>query len=312
MRILARWLALLAAVAAAAAGAVALLSRRWRRQTEERLRLCSVIAHTGHGPIEYAIVGDGTPTIVFHGTPGGYDQAIALRSLLHGSGEARLAIIGWSRPGYLRTPLDVGRTPTEQANAAASLLDELGIPAANVIGLSGGGPSAVQFALEHPQRATRLVLVAAVTERRDPQLENLLNGPMSGDAAAWLLLTVADMAPGLLLPAEIAADPDALERVRPVLRSSFPIEPRRDGIENDAVQLRQLDPLPLERLTTPTLVVHGTADDTIPFAEAEAAAARIPGARLVKIEGGTHVTTPVMADAAREINEFLGAASVLR
>jgi pimeloyl-ACP methyl ester carboxylesterase len=312
MRIVVRTLALFVGVTAAAGAAVALLSRRWRRETDERLKLCSVVAHTGHGPIEYAIVGDGTPTIVFPGTPGGYDQAIALRGVLQGVGDARLAIIGWSRPGYLRTPLEVGRTPTEQANAAAALLDELGVDGANVIGISGGGPSAIQFALEHPQRATRLVLLAAATQRRDVQLDNLLHGPMTSDALAWLLLTAADVAPPLLLPKEIAGDREGLQRIRPVLSTTFPIEPRRHGIENDGRQLRDLDPLPLERLATPTLVVHGTADDTIPFAEAESAAARIPGARLVQIRGGTHVTAPVSAEAGRAIGEFLGAASVLR
>lgn len=305
MRTFVRWATLLVAAAAALTGAVALLSRRWRRETEERLELGSVVVHTGHGPIEYAIVGDGTPTIVFHGTPGGYDQAIALRRLIADISDARLAVIGWSRPGYLRTPLDTGRTPTEQANAAAALLDELGVPSANVIGISGGGPSAVQFALEHPQRATRLVLLEAALERHDPEVENLLGGPMTSDALAWLLLSAARVAPRLVLPGEIAGDPAALERVRPVLSTSFPIGLRKAGIANDAKQLRELDPLPLERIAAPTLVVNGDRDETIPLAVAEAASARIPGARLVVIAGGTHLSTPLSAEAARAIGAFL-------
>jgi pimeloyl-ACP methyl ester carboxylesterase len=307
MRTFVRWTALPVATATAVAGVVAMLSRRWPRDTAARLALASVVAHTGHGPIEYAIVGDGAPTIVFHGTPGGYDQAVALCRLIGETSDARLAVIGWSRPGYLRTPLATGETPTEQANAAAALLDELGVLSANVIGISGGGPSAVQFALEHPQRATRLVLLEAALERHDPELENLLTGPMTSDALAWLLLSAARVAPRLLLPGEIAGDQAALERVRPVLSTSFPIQLRKAGIANDAKQLRELDPLPLERIAVPTLVVNGDRDETIPLAAAQAAVARISDARLVVIAGGTHLSTPFSAEAGREIGKFLSA-----
>lgn len=44
-----------------------------------------------------------------------------------------------SRPGYLRTPLSVDRTPKEQAEALAALLDTLKIDKVAVVGGSGGG-----------------------------------------------------------------------------------------------------------------------------------------------------------------------------
>jgi len=58
-----------------------------------------------------------------------------------------------------------GNTPYSQPNTAASmaadvlaLLDELGIPKANIIGLSMGGAIAMQFALNYPERVDKLVL----------------------------------------------------------------------------------------------------------------------------------------------------------
>jgi pimeloyl-ACP methyl ester carboxylesterase len=44
----------------------------------------------------------------------------------------------------------------------------------------------------------------------------------------------------------------------------------------------------LEKIDVPTLVIHGTADVMTPFYLAEELAERVPGARLVRIEGGAH------------------------
>ena len=79
---------------------------------------------------------------MLHGTPGGYDLALAVAGLFAGSG---LRVIAPSRSGYLRTPLSVGRTPAEQGDAALALLEHLGTEKAAVAGVSGGGMAAVQL-----------------------------------------------------------------------------------------------------------------------------------------------------------------------
>ena len=94
-------------------------------------------------------------------SPTGYDQALALSWNLH---QADLAVLTLSRPGYVRTPLATGPTPEQAADAAAGLLDVLGLDRVGVIGTSGGGPTALQFALRHPQRVWGLVLQSAVTQ----------------------------------------------------------------------------------------------------------------------------------------------------
>jgi esterase len=48
----------------------------------------------------------------------------------------------------------------------------------------------------------------------------------------------------------------------------------------------------LGTITTPTLVVHGTADPILPFAHGEATAGAIPGARLVSVAGMGHELPP--------------------
>ena len=99
----------------------------------------SVVARTAAGPIEYFSVGEGPAILGMHGTPGGFDQVALIGETVEARG---FRIVGWSRPGYLGTPLEVGRTPAEQADAAAALLDTLGIDRVCVYGASGGGPAA--------------------------------------------------------------------------------------------------------------------------------------------------------------------------
>jgi pimeloyl-ACP methyl ester carboxylesterase len=63
------------------------------------------------------------------------------------------------------------------------------------------------------------------------------------------------------------------------------------------MQVAALRDLPLELLDVPTLIVHGTADRTVPFAHAERAARRIPSARLLPVTGADHALTLVAPQA---------------
>ncbi len=119
----------------------------WKEATLARLNAGSLVAQTARGPVEYAVAGTGPAVLVIHGRPGGYDQGLWIARALN---DPQFRFIAVSRPGYLRTPLDTGRSPEDQADALAALLDVLGVPQAAVIALSAGGPATLQFALRHP------------------------------------------------------------------------------------------------------------------------------------------------------------------
>ena len=95
-----------------------------------------------------------------HGTPGGCDQAAFVAA---GLAKCGFRLVCPSRPGYLGAPLAVGRTPAEQADALAALLDTLGITTAAVVATSGGGPIAMNLAARHRDRIWALVMVSAVS-----------------------------------------------------------------------------------------------------------------------------------------------------
>lgn len=289
---------LIAMAAGAATTATVITYDRQKRETVARLQAGSHIAQTKAGQIEYAVVGEGPAVLSVHGILGGYDQGLVAGKPLVDAG---FKVIAVSRFGYLRTPPASIMSPEVQADQFAALLDELNIADVAVLGASGGGPASLQFALRHPDRCRALVMMCAVSrndvpDRREgsPTLR-LLAGAMRSDFLMWMAITgiikgkpfLSNLNPEAQQSAP--ADPRQQELFKGVLYSLFPVSQRQVGLDNDLVQIRTLADLPLEQIGAPTLVLHGTADELVPFAQAEHTAGKIPGARLVTAEGGDHL-----------------------
>ena len=170
-------------------GGVLAFFQSWRSARLVDLYSASQIAATKNGPIEYVRHGDGPPVLVFHDAPGGYDQGAALAGFLADEG---FQIIAPSRPGYLRTPLETGITPENQADAAAQLLDTLDIDQTSVLGFGWGGPAALEFARRFPQRTSALIFVGAAVGRLNPPTAPAVPFPqavgegLTGDVGSWL------------------------------------------------------------------------------------------------------------------------------
>ena len=134
-------------------------SRRDLAAAVARAAQGSVIVATRCGPIEVQQAGDGIPLLMIHGSGGGHDQGMAWARPLVQQG---VRVIAMSRFGYLRTPRPADASPEAQADAHVCLLDALGITKAAVMGVSAGGPSAMQTAIRHPDRVSALVLVVPI------------------------------------------------------------------------------------------------------------------------------------------------------
>jgi len=258
----------------------------WKRETIARLQTGSQVAQTSRGEIEYATRGEGPAILLIHGTPGGYDQSMDFVSKNLG-----FKIIAVSRPGYLRTPLATGQTPAEQADAFAALLDVLDIPKVAVVAISNGGPSALQFALRHPERCWGLVLVCATTQPRTAvSSSNSFDYEamfLSSDFVQWIALKM----PWTLMPEEFKGKFPTDEKMKlffKISSSTAPISLRRAGVNNDRTQIKTMPIYPLENIRCPTLILHGTEDTLVPIADAEFAASKIPAAALVRFEKGGH------------------------
>ena len=173
---------------------IAFSYRRDLAASRARVRRGSRVLKTRCGQIEIGETGVGTPLILVHGAGGGFDQGLSLGRQLAARG---FRVVAPSRFGYLRTPLPPIASPAAQADAHGCLLDSLGIAQAAIIGVSAGAPSALQFAIRHPERCTGLVLVVPLAYKPPSQpsaasrpsrwRDRLLNIIVGADFPFWLV-----------------------------------------------------------------------------------------------------------------------------
>jgi pimeloyl-ACP methyl ester carboxylesterase len=259
---------------------------QWRNAVGN-LERDSVVVQTAKGPIEYAEIGHGPTVLMIHGNPGGYDQMYQVLKIDNAErGDFRYIIP--SRPGYLRTPLSVGKTPKEQAEAFAALLDALKIDKVAVLGGSGGGPSAIEFAALYPERCIALVLEEAITMQRKPIepgfIESALTKTLGLDFGVWLIKDTFTAG----LQAKDPSDPKITLIATAIFNSTVPAASRAAGQENDIAQWAAISELPLKSVHCPTLIVQGTADKNVPFAHGEFAHAQISGSQFVQLPDEDH------------------------
>lgn len=248
---------------------------------------------TPYGPAEFGQAGGGPAVILSHGSLGGYDQGLWLAGLL-GPGFHYLAP---SRFGYLRTCLPSDPSPAAQAGQYAALLDALQVERAAVVGLSAGGPSALQFALCYPNRCTGLVMLSAISHRLTDMpwfFKALFFGLMKTNFLPWLAFRISPASiyqtngVGRALFDQIKHDPEKMILLRELATTTLLPALRRTGITNDWLQLTQMPSYPLARINAPTLVVHAVNDPVVAIEFGRFSAAQIPGARMLEIEDGGH------------------------
>jgi 2-hydroxy-6-oxonona-2,4-dienedioate hydrolase len=295
--------------------------RREIRQERERVSTGGRIARTPRGPIEYAVAGDGPPVLLVHGAGGGYDQGLEFGAPLARSG---FRVIAMSRFGYLRTPVPADASAAAQADAHACLLDALGVRRAAVLGASAGAPSAMLFALRHPDRCAALVLMvpAAYVPRAGgaPPMKTpagtrfLFDTALKSDFLFWAAVRFARPVVSraiLATPPEVVKSADAGEqaRVAKLLRHILPVSARRLGLLNDATVTSSLPRYELERIAVPTLVISMADDLFGTFDGARYTAEHVPGARFIDYPTGGHLWVGHQREIVAEIATFLSQAS---
>ena len=230
--------------------------------------------------------------------------------------------IAYDNRGVGRTSKPIGPYSIHQMAAdALGLLDALGIDRAHVLGVSMGGMIAQELVLRHPERVRGLVLACTYPEP-DESVEmqrafvvNQFGGTVSASGEVQVDLSTVNPMMFLqhLLPTVFNQEfidrelPKLLQVFSGALQYGFSMEAILGQVA--AVMGHQATDR-LHRITAPTLVITGDADRLVSPANSDVLAREIPGAKLVRIEGGSHgfnFETPERFN--REVLEFLAAAS---
>ena len=186
-------------------------------------------------------------------------------------------------------------TVSDMAADALGVLDGLGIKRAHVVGVSMGGMIAQRVAIAAPERVLSLTSIMSTSGARglpqpDPKImRTLLSRPKNNSTDA-VVNHYVKLFRAIGSPAYPTPEPEMRERILlGVQRSSYPVGTLRQmmAIVSDITRAAQLD-----RIKSPTLVLHGSADPLVPVAGGQDTARRIAGAKLVVIEGMGHDLPP--------------------
>lgn len=281
------------------------------------------IALHGHR-VSYLVAGDepgaGRPVVVFvHGIAG---SATGWETVLSRFGRDLTLIapdlLGHGRSDKPRHDYSLGA----HANGLRDLMIALGIEQATVVGHSFGGGVAMQFAYQHPERCSRLVLVSS--------------GGL-GSEVSWLLRAMT--LPGveylmpLLFPSYIRDAGNAVQRwLRGLgLRSprfaemwrSYTALTESENRQAFVSTLRSVVDVAGQTVSAhdrlylasrlPTLIVWGQHDNIIPVTHAHAAQAALPGSRLAIFDQSGHFPHAEEPDhLVAVLDDFIRTTSAMR
>jgi len=179
-----------------------------------------------------------------------------------------------------------GFSIADLADDAAGVIEAVGWSDAHVFGISLGGMIGQELVLRHPERVRTVTLGCTWAGGSDGVI-----GAVSGELVAAIgardVERVLRSGFEANLSARYRADPAAFEVYRERVLAERVPAPVVAMQFQAAMALDTAARLPGVR--TPTLVLHGTADEGIPWVNGQRIAALVPGARLELFDGAGHL-----------------------
>lgn len=184
-----------------------------------------------------------------------------------------------------------GYSLRDMAADTVGLMDALGLEAAHLLGLSMGGMILQLIALHYPQRVLSACIIMSSSRapnlpQADAEVQEMLRAPAPSDRRADVIAHELWTGRAFQSPAWPFDDAERADLIgRAYDRCYCP-----DGTQRQyaAMMAAAKDLTEIERITVPTLVIHGTDDRLLPPAHGRDIAARISKATLIEIDGMGH------------------------
>lgn len=227
----------------------------------------------------FAVYGSGEPVFLLHGGAGNGDHWANQVSAL----AAKFQVIVVDARGHGRSTRDAKPMSYElMADDLLALMDQLKLDKAALVGWSDGGAVALDVAIRHPERVSKLVAYATNFD---------LTGTQKGGGATfstYFTRCSADYA-------KLSSTPDDYKGLQAALRPMWRTQPNYSRAQIASIKL-------------PTLVLDGDHDEIIRQDHVKDLAKLISGAKLVFLTDSSHFALFQQPDAFnRAVLEFLGA-----
>lgn len=259
-------------------------------------------ARNGDVRLAYELRGSGEPLLMIHGL--GYDRFGwgPLPDLL--AQDFTVVLLDNRGVGASDAP-EGPYSVTQFVEDAVAVLDAAGIERTHLFGVSLGGYIAQEFAISHPERVVKLVLVSTAPggTRAHPMPQRGLE--------AFRRFPTMERNEGLRLMVEsslgeraVRERPDLVEEIFAYRLSNAPT---LAGWQAQAYAGATFDSFDrIDGIATPTLILHGTGDIVVDPRNADLLVERIPGARVEFFPDRGHLLVwEEGAAIAETVKEFL-------
>jgi pimeloyl-ACP methyl ester carboxylesterase len=211
------------------------------------------------------------------------------------------SVLAVDLPGHGRSPGALRNSIGDYVEWIVGMLDAVGLPRAALVGHSMGSLIALETALRHGPRVTKLALVgtAAPMPVSDAFIAAAREEPPVGQdmEAVW----------GHSRLAQLASSPVPGQSLLSASRRlNARSKPEALHVALNACNAYRADPDRLKQLAMPTLVVAGQRDQMTQLKSGKALAASIPGTRFVALDAGHSMMSEAPRELLAALRGFLG------